>query len=36
MAQLYIAFRPRTIDPSTGHIYNRTDNSLQWMTGGGD
>eukprot|EP00347_Sterkiella_histriomuscorum_P007679 403347989 len=36
MAQIYIAKRPRTVDPSTGHIYNRTDNQLQWMTGEGD
>jgi hypothetical protein len=36
MAQLYIAFRPRTVDPSNGHIYNRTDNVQQWMTGLGD
>lgn len=36
MAQVYIAFRPRTVDPSNAHIYNRTDNVQQWMTGWGD
>lgn len=33
LMQLYLAYRPRTIDPSNGSIYNRTDNKIQWMTG---
>lgn len=36
LVQLYIANQPRTVDPSNAAIYNRTDNVLQWMTGGGD
>jgi hypothetical protein len=28
LMQLYLVARPRTIDPSNGSIYNRTDNKV--------
>jgi hypothetical protein len=36
LAQVYVAYRPRTVDPSNGNIYNRSDNNIQFMTGFGD
>jgi hypothetical protein len=36
LAQVYVAYRPRTVDPSNGNIYNRSDNTIQFMTGFGD
>ena len=36
LAQVYVAYRPRTVDPSNSNIYNRSDNYIRFMTGFGD